>query len=99
MFIVFSRIREPSGLTSTKIFAAIRSRENIWKKTNSPVDTSVKRGASDVPSNMYSTKLQIIRETYIMLDRIDLIVQEPQERDWYPRLRCLAMSDTILKAC
>lgn len=78
--------------------AILGGRKNIWKRLDSPVDTSVHWGASDYPSKLKGADLERLRTEYRIPDSIDLILSEPDERACYPRPGCVAISEAILRA-
>lgn len=47
--LVISKLSEPMVLGSENVSKAIIGRKNIWKRSDSPIDTSVHWEASDYP--------------------------------------------------
>ncbi|XP_022853220.1 uncharacterized protein LOC111374722 [Olea europaea var. sylvestris] len=92
------RMDEPIVATSSEIAGAIMGGENMWKRPDSPPDTSVHWGASDYPSKLREADLGRLRTEYRIPDSVDLILPEPEERACYPRPGCVAISEAILRA-
>ncbi|XP_022899410.1 cellulose synthase-like protein D4 [Olea europaea var. sylvestris] len=73
-------------------------RENMWKRPDSPPDTSVHWGASDYPSKLREADLGRLRTEYRIPNSVDLILPGPEERACYLRPGCVAISEAILRA-
>lgn len=91
-------LRGPIVISSDELIRAIRAGENIWKRPDSPVDTSVQWGASKFPSRITSEQMEKCREVFRIPHTIQLIRPEPHERACYPRPGCVAVSDHLLWA-
>ncbi|XP_022874088.1 uncharacterized abhydrolase domain-containing protein DDB_G0269086-like [Olea europaea var. sylvestris] len=92
------RVDEPIVATSSEIAGAIMGGENMWKRPDSPPDTSVHWGASDYSSKLREADLGRLRTEYRIPDSVDLILPGPEERACYPRSGCVAISEAILRA-
>lgn len=54
-------------------------------------------GASDYPSKLKSADLARLRTEYRILDSVGLILPEPDEQAYYPRLGYVAVNEAILR--